>query len=302
MSNKKVIATHSGKFHTDDLFAVSTLQILLGEENTEVVRTRDPEIIEKAEYVVDVGGAHEPEKEIFDHHQKEGAGTHEDGIPYAAFGLVWKKYGVELAGGKREAVYIEKRLVEPIDAGDNGFGLYTLDHLQVAPYTIQSLLSAFRPDADEKKTHDEVFLELLPMVRKILKREIEVAKIFVQAEDEIKQTYEMSEDKKIIIFPKEMKYGREFVGGVLCQYPEPTYAVLYRSDSDVWQTLAIKKDTGTFENRKRLPEEWGGNKTKEELKDLTDIDGIVFVHRAGFMAVSETKEAAVALAQKALSL
>ena len=38
---KIIIATHSGSFHADDLFAVATLSLLLGKENIEVIRTRD---------------------------------------------------------------------------------------------------------------------------------------------------------------------------------------------------------------------------------------------------------------------
>ena len=57
MSKIKII-THNAGFHTDDVFAVATLQLLLGDK-TEVIRTRDEEIIQSGDYVVDVGGIYD---------------------------------------------------------------------------------------------------------------------------------------------------------------------------------------------------------------------------------------------------
>jgi uncharacterized UPF0160 family protein len=53
----KTVATHSGGFHADDVFAVATFQLLLGKENIQVIRTRDEAVIAAADYVVDVGGS-----------------------------------------------------------------------------------------------------------------------------------------------------------------------------------------------------------------------------------------------------
>ena len=61
--NKITIVTHSLKFHADDVLAVATLLLILEKENdVTVIRTRDPEIISRADYVVDVGGIDDPEK------------------------------------------------------------------------------------------------------------------------------------------------------------------------------------------------------------------------------------------------
>ena len=302
MLDKKIIATHSGKYHTDDLFAVATLQLLLGHENTEVIRTRDSEEIKKADYVVDVGGILDPDNNIFDHHQSEDTGTHENGIPYASFGLVWEKFGQKLAGGIREAKVVEEKIVQPIDANDNGHSLYTLSKEQISPYTIQGMLYSFRPTSDENKAYDKVFQELLSLVRNILEREIFLAKLYVKAEDEIRQVYEKSGDKQIVVFENYEHYGRELVGDILCEYPEPIYAIFYKPEDNNWQLSAIKKEKGTFESRKRLPESWGGTKTEKELEELTGFSGVVFVHSNGFMAISKSKETAVALAKKSLEM
>ncbi len=295
--SKKIVATHSGKYHTDDLFAVSTIQILLGEDNVEVIRTRDVEEIKKADYVVDIGGVNDSDTEHFDHHQTGGAGTRKNGVPYASFGLVWKKYGEKLAGGFRQAHIVDEKLVQPIDADDNGYPLFLLTDEKILPYKLNTMLSAFRPTWKERQNYDEIFMEMLPLTRKILKREIELAGQFIEVEGYIQKTYEESDDKQIIVFGEDQQYGREPIGNVLCTYPEPLFAIVYRPEQGAWQTLAIKKSFDTFESRKRLTEEWGGNKSPEELQKLTGFPDVIFVHNNGFLALSKSKETALGLAR-----
>jgi uncharacterized UPF0160 family protein len=91
-NKKKILVTHNATFHADDIFATATLSLLLGGK-VKVIRTRDEEIIRTGDYVYDVGGEYDASINRFDHHQKGGAGKRENGIPYAAFGLLWKTYG-----------------------------------------------------------------------------------------------------------------------------------------------------------------------------------------------------------------
>src|SRR3989344_7953949 len=92
MSKIKVI-THNGDFHADDVFAMASL-MLLHKNKIEIMRTRDEAIINKgANYVIDVGGIYDDERNIFDHHQSGGAGERSSGIPYASFGLLWSTKG-----------------------------------------------------------------------------------------------------------------------------------------------------------------------------------------------------------------
>ena len=86
-----IIATHSGKFHADDVWAVAVLDIMF--PDCELVRTRDPQRIEAADFAVDVGGIWDPLSGRFDHHQKDFSGARQSGVVYASAGLVWKTYG-----------------------------------------------------------------------------------------------------------------------------------------------------------------------------------------------------------------
>src|SRR3712207_2394728 len=86
-----IIATHSGKFHADDVWAVAALYILYPQ--ADLIRTRDPERIATANFVVDVGGIWDPQSGKFDHHQKGFNGARPSGVVYASAGLVWKECG-----------------------------------------------------------------------------------------------------------------------------------------------------------------------------------------------------------------
>src|SRR3954463_8568709 len=112
------VATHSGSFHADDVFALAALT-LLGEP-VEIVRTRDADAIATADVRIDVGFASDPATGDFDHHQREGAGERPNGIRYASFGLVWAHVGARGAGREEAAAALDERLVQGVDANDNG--------------------------------------------------------------------------------------------------------------------------------------------------------------------------------------
>ena len=111
------IATHNGNFHADDVFSIAALMNIFPSFN--LIRTRKLELIAKADIVIDVGGEYDADNGRFDHHQRNGAGQRENGIPYSSFGLVWQKYGVEICQGNHEvANSVDAGLVSTIDAID----------------------------------------------------------------------------------------------------------------------------------------------------------------------------------------
>ena len=70
--------THSGKFHADDVFSAALLLYL----NPEIMITRGNRVPEDFDGIVfDIGRGQ------YDHHQKDSR-IRENGIPYAAFGLL----------------------------------------------------------------------------------------------------------------------------------------------------------------------------------------------------------------------
>ena len=61
MSGKTII-THSGSFHCDESLACFLLHQTEEFKDANIVRTRDPEVIDTGDIVVDVGAVYDPSK------------------------------------------------------------------------------------------------------------------------------------------------------------------------------------------------------------------------------------------------
>lgn len=295
----KICVTHNGAFHADDLFATATLSIL-NNGNIKIIRTRNPEIIKKGDYVYDVGGENDGEKNKFDHHQKGGGGVRENGIPYASFGLVWKKYGEQICGSKDIADYIEKKIVCSIDASDVGFDIVKPLIEDISKYSASSVfLSEFPTWKEDNNNIDKIFKKQVQKIVPLLKREIKIAKDDIDGINELMKYYNNSRDKRIII--AENDFPRYLLQNTLSKLPEPIYLVYPSSKSDAWKVEAIKKSRETMESRKPFPETWRGFLNGDlKLEEIIGISGVIFTHPNGFYAQVRSKEEAIKLAEKAL--
>lgn len=295
---KTTIVTHHSSYHSDDLFAVATLSLWISqnkpEEKIEIVRTRDESIIQKGDYVVDVGGVYDEVKFRFDHHQAGGAGERQNGIPYASFGLVWKSFGEKLCGSKEIADKIDEKLVAPIDANDNGFNITDSKIEGITPYLIQDLFSAFRPTWKEESSLDAVFTELVELAKALLAREIKRALDKKEAEVFVEKAYQGAEDKRLIILDHYWPWR-----DVIMNHTEPLF-VVFRELGENWCARSVTKDNETFTNRKNFPASWAGKRGKE-LADITGVPDAIFCHNKRFTSYAGSKEGAIALAKLALA-
>ncbi|NVN96813.1 MYG1 family protein [Candidatus Nomurabacteria bacterium] len=298
-TKKKICVTHNGAFHADDLFATVALSIL-NNGNIKIVRTRDPKVIITGDYVYDVGGENDPERNKFDHHQKGGAGVRENGIPYAAFGLVWKKYGEQISGNKEVADHIEKKIVCFIDAKDVGFDLFKPLIKDVYPYSADSIFLSEYPTWKESNDGiDIIFKKQVDKVTTLLKREIKIASDDIEGINKLTEYYNLSTDKRIVI--AESDFPRYLLQDTLSKFPEPVYLIYPSSKSDTWKVEAIKKSPETMESRKPFPESWRGFLNGDsKAEEVIGVSGIIFTHPTGFYAQVKTKEDAIKLAEKAL--
>lgn len=80
--------------------------------NPEIQIERGNQVPENYEGIVfDIG------RGAYDHHQKESR-VRENGVPYAAFGLLWEALGAEILGEDLAAQFDES-FVQPLDQNDN---------------------------------------------------------------------------------------------------------------------------------------------------------------------------------------
>jgi uncharacterized UPF0160 family protein len=294
---KKTLVTHDGSFHADDVFACATLFLVFKDEEVEVKRTREEEWFIKADVVFDVGKIYNEEKDRFDHHQKDGGGKRDNAIPYAAFGLVWKKYGESICGSKEVADFVDQKLVTPVDAGDNGINIETAIYSDVAKYDISKCIASFNVTKfDGKKTKDEAFLEAVSFAKKIIEREIQSARERTLVCQVLKDTYECAEDKRVLVLSE--KYFFEDDAPSLC--PETIY-IVYPYTENFWSAKAVRKNKGSFESRKPFPLAWVG-KSEAEMPLITGVPDAKFCHNARFLVSAVSKEGAILLAYKSLEL
>lgn len=295
----KTIVTHSGSFHTDDIFAVATIQLAFPKEEFTVVRTRDEEKISHADIVVDVGGIHNPSTFRFDHHQTGAAGYRENGIPYASFGLVWKEFGEGICGSKEVAEMIDQKLVQPVDAMDNGVVISTPTYPGVFQYSINSFLMSYKKENEIKEEElYKTFIELVGVTKALLEREIQNEKIASELRQRVRDLYNVSERKDVLIL--DTSIGRHIWKKVSDEFPELLYVVSLDVSGDKWKADAVPVTNDSFDCRKRFPASWAG-KLGTELAEVTGVPGSIFCHNARFLAVAKTKEDILALIELALA-
>ncbi len=297
MDKKKVIiVTHSSKFHTDDVFAVATLFLALEKEfEIEVIRSREKEVIEKGDFIVDTGGIYDSEKNKFDHHQIGAAGVRENGIPYASFGLVWKKYGEIVCGDVIVARQIDEKLVQPIDANDSGIQTFSVKIPGVYPYEVRSVVNSFLPTWDEGMNQSsQAFMQAVEFAKGLLLREIKRHVSSLKAKEIVRKTYIETEDKRLIVFDGFYSAGKH-----IGEFPEPLFIVFPDVDGK-WILEAILVEPESFVYRKLLPEAWAG-KTGAELEKVTGVVGGTFCHNHRYIAVAKTREAILKMAEIALN-
>lgn len=302
LKQNKICVTHNGSFHTDDIFATATLSIL-NNGNIKIIRARDPKIIATGDYVYDVGGENIPERNLFDHHQKGGGGSRENGIPYSSFGLIWKQFGEKICGSCEVAERIDRKIVVSIDAHDNGVDISKPIYRDVFPYSTEDIFLSESPTWKESnKDIDKIFKKQVEKAIVLLKREIKIANDDLDGEKIILEAYKTAKDKRIINV--EQDFPRYLMQGVLSRLREPMYFIYpsFRNSIIVgWKTEAVKKSPDTMESRKLFPESWRGiMESSGKLKEVTGVSDAQFCHQSGFFLTVGSKMGATELAQKAL--
>jgi uncharacterized UPF0160 family protein len=288
------VVTHPGGFHADDVFAIAALRMAEGE--VDILRTRDPDLQAAADVRIDVGGRSDPATGDFDHHQKGGAGQRPNGVRYASFGLVWAHYGPRLAGAEEAAAAIDERLVQGVDANDNGQTITEALVDGVQPMTVSGVIAALNPAWDEALTpaeEDARFEQAVGLATTILEREIAGAQAFGRARRLVLDAIARAADPRIVELDRNLPWRQTVVerapAALLVVYPK----------SDGWAMQAVPVNAGSFENRRDLPEHWAGL-SGAELAAATGVTDAVFAHAARFYAAAGSRAGIIALARLAL--
>ena len=257
--------THSGKFHADDVFSSALLLYL----NPEITITRGNKVPEDFDGTVfDIG------RGKYDHHQKDSR-IRENGIPYAAFGLLWEDLGCEILGDEL-AEKFDEAFVQPLDNNDN-----TGEKNELA-----SLIGSFNPSWDENGGTDEAFFRAVSVAGMILENKFARYLGNERADkriEEVLETRDQTGDSRILVLP-------EFIP---CQkrLSETEVAfVIFPSNRDGYCIQPQKKEY-SLNYKCSFPSEWLGLEN-EELQKETGLSSATFCHKGGFlMSVGDLSDA-----------
>ena len=263
--------THSGKFHADDVFSAALLLYL----NPEITITRGNQVTENYEGLVfDIGRGQ------YDHHQKDSR-IRDNGVPYAAFGLLWEKLGPEILG-EELALKFDESFVQPLDINDN-----TGEKNELA-----TLIGNFNPGWDSKSSNDEAFFQAVSVAGMILENKFErylgneradrrVEEVLTEHAASLASGDTPAENTNILILP-------EFIP---CQkrLSETNIAYVIFPSTRGEYCIQPQKKEYSLNYKCSFPSEWLGLEN-EELQKETGLSSASFCHKGGFLMTTATLE------------
>jgi uncharacterized UPF0160 family protein len=295
LKRKKTVVVHDGNFHADDVFAVAILAIYL-DYIPKVIRTRNPYNFKKADYIFDVGLEYNPQENKFDHHQEGWSLKRDNGILYASCGLVWRELGEKICLSKEIVNLIDKKIIQTIDAEDNGIEIYKNIIADVKVYSVFDFIYSFNPTWQEKRTRNKAFLEAVKITLNLLKREIIKAQHFLEGEKKIIEIYNKTADKRILVLDQDYEYRR-----IVENFPETLLVIRPISQNGNWHINTVRTKENMFQSRMDFPLAWSG-KEGAEFQEITGVKEAIFCHNKRFVVACQTRESSVVLAQLAISL
>ncbi len=307
-----ILATHSGKFHCDEVFAYAVLRLALGLQSPGLdhvlLRTRKPDLIEKADIVWDVGFVFDEAASRFDHHQR-GAPLRDDGTPFSSAGLIWRVYGEHAvakllqASGSDSfaaaiAAEIDATIVRKIDENDNGVsaeGPIQRDTLGLA-----TLVGDCNPTWDDPAGRgptagDAAFQDATALVLSTLQRRVDGLRARLAAEASVLAAHEAGEDPRILVLDQGMPWKN-----VVFSHDLPVLFTVSPASNGNWMLDTVPPEPGSFDQRMSLPEAWAGLDAAA-LAATSGVADAVFVHLRRFVGAAKSRDGALQLARLALA-
>jgi len=256
--------THGGSFHADDVFSTALLKLL----NPDFSWQRGNEVPEDFVGIVyDIGGG------AYDHHQVD-ARVRENGVPYAAFGLLWEKYG-HVFLEKKSAEAFDEEFVQEIDLTDNTGKRNPLS----------TVIRSMNPEWNETEEVDRAFADAVEYAMTTLCAMLR----HFQAIDEAKNLVlrKIPEARNRVLELDRYMPWLEALRETEIDY------VIYPSNRGGFNVQVVPHSSGDpiVDDTTGFLQEWRGRRG-EDLEKMTGIEGFNFCHRAGFLCSVDTLEGA----------
>lgn len=276
---QKSFGTHDGTFHADEVTACALLLLFDLIDRDKIIRTRETSLLNKCEYICDVGGEYQPEEKLFDHHQADYQG------PLSSAGMVLQYLKSHNFITLQEYEFFNRSLVMGVDAHDNG-----KDPMVPGYCSFSHIISNYNPIRHdcERGEYDQAFHQALTFTLEHLKRLLDRFKYIQSCREMVVSC--MSKNQECLIFDQNIPWLEIFFE--LDGQHHPALFVIMPSGNH-WKLRGIPP---TYIERMKvrlpLPKEWAGLR-ENELKKITGIPGAIFCHKGLFISVWESKEDAL---------
>lgn len=306
-----IIATHGGKFHADDAWAVAVLDILF--PGSEIIRTRDQSLIDAADFAIDVGGTWDPASGRFDHHQKGFDAARQTGVPYASAGLVWKEYGARCVSAlalahtghqltddaaSQMAYAIDDDIVQYLDLSDVGAA-------RNAPggYGLSAIVSGFNTNwLDEQRMGDAAEAYRLSQFRRAMAALVDIMANAVRyrvgamlALEQVRQSETLENGRVLFLTNSALPWASV----VRKEMPKVLFVVSHSIGEQRYMLHTVSANPDDFTARADLPEAWAGLRDAD-LAAVTGVPDATFCHNGRFIAAAKSFEGAATMARQAL--
>lgn len=251
LKNCKCGFTHSGIFHADDVFATAFIKMI--NPNIEIVRGNEvPNNFTGIVYDIGLGE--------FDHHGDDNE-TRENGIPYAAFGKLWRGFAKDVYG-EYVSKKIDRSLIEAMDLSDN----------TGKPDSLCLAIAAFNP-VGKDSSGDKEFALAVDVAKNILEHLVIKEQVHFEEEKMVKEIYDKSKSKEIIVLSKYLHF-KDTLPGTDALY------VIYPSIRGGYVAQGVTINSDTIELKKPFPKKW--------VNELPSY--LTFCHKSCFLIAGESLE------------
>lgn len=313
----KKILTHDGQFHADEVTACMILRIIM--PNSIIIRSRETELIESADIVVDVGKVYNPNNDRFDHHQ-EGCLEYIDDakwIPLSSAGMVYKKYGKQFIKHfynfnndeeeKLNSIYKQfyQAFIQEIDAIDNGlnqsesnlkYWICTNVSTIINRLNSESIFNSTEQMSRFEEGMNYAYNSARIILRSIYQRYSTFNTDYDIIVDAFESRSEVDDSLQILLIRSECNNWQKCVieyekNNNLEANNDNIKFVIYRSSRE-WRIRTVSN--GFFSRTPLLPSD-------KLLKLLSNPSDLIFVHNKLFIASSKTYETAIEIAKLSLT-
>lgn len=278
--------THDGSFHADEVTACALLLLFGCIDRNHIHRSRDSEVLDRCDYVCDVGGVYDSDKRRFDHHQIDYQGS----MSSAGMVLLYLKEKHFINAHLYE--HFHNGLILGVDQHDNGEAKW-----EAGTTTFSHVVSNFLPIVHDVSSEEmnRAFFMAVDFVVGHLDRMLRRMKYTLACRNIVQDA--MAGSNSVLLFEESIPWLDNFfeLGGQL----HPAQFVIMPSGKH-WKLRGIPPSTHErMQVRTPLPHSWAGLRDAD-LRKISNIPGAIFCHKGLFISIWETKADAIRASHLAL--